>query len=103
MKPEKRKIDAMHARFGVTPDKLCKDCNHFQEWLYDKKYFKCEVYGLSRSEASDWRKKYVACGLFNQPWKYGEIMRTLKGTPKAEAVEIPLEGQMDLFEVESND
>lgn len=29
---------------------------------------KCTVYGATHSEASDWRKKYEACGLYNKPW-----------------------------------
>ena len=99
MLPEKRKIAAMHLRFGVLPEKRCEDCDHLIKGYYHTKYLrKCEVYGATHSEASDWRKKYIACGLYNQPWEYGEIIHSLKGTPKADAVEIPLEGQMDLFE-----
>ena len=98
MMPEKRKIAAMHARFGVLPDKRCEDCSNLIKGYCGNTFVrKCVVYGATHSAASDWRKKYIACGLFNQQWDYGEIIHSLKGTPKAEAVELPLDGQMDLF------
>ena len=62
-----KKIDAMHARFG-TADGICGDCPHFVEGLYhDKKLFKCEGYGLTHSEATDWRKRWPACGMKDLP------------------------------------
>ena len=62
-----KKIEAMHIRFG-TVDGICGDCPHFVEGLYhDKKLFKCKAYGLTHSEATDWRKRWVACGLKDLP------------------------------------
>jgi hypothetical protein len=66
-----RKIDAMHQYYGYG-DGCCQDCPHFVEKLWDRKYFKCKVYGDSNSEATDWRKGYVACGLIDMPFPEGE-------------------------------
>lgn len=62
-----RKIDAMHAKFG-TADGTCKDCPHLISGRYhDRILHKCEAYGLTHSEATDWRLRWVACGLKNLP------------------------------------
>lgn len=58
-----RKIDAMHILYG-TGEGSCSDCQFFMEGYYhDRKLFKCSVYGVTHSEATDWRKSYLACGL----------------------------------------
>lgn len=64
-----KKIDAMHRRYGKIEDKRCGDCCNFYEKVYGKKYFKCSLYGMSSSTATDWAKKWVACGQFNIPFE----------------------------------
>lgn len=62
---EKRKIFAMHERFGTCGALRCKDCNHLVGGKYhDRQLYKCELYGLTHSEATDWRLSYQACGMF---------------------------------------
>ena len=62
-----RKIAAMHRRFG-TKEHLCRDCDHLIGGKYhNKQYYKCELYGVTHSEATDWRLSYQACGMYNQP------------------------------------
>ena len=61
---EKKRIEAMHDMFGYAND-FCKNCCHFGEYRYNRKYFKCKIYGVSSSEATDWRKNWQACGAFN--------------------------------------
>lgn len=73
-----RKIDLMHAKFGKTPYKTCEDCCYFRLHIYNRVYFKCEVYGDSSSEATDWRKGYPACGLYNKPTNVRNIVRLVK-------------------------
>ena len=59
-----RKIDLMYELFGKADGK-CKNCEHYRTFKYhDKSYRKCEVYGMTQSEASDWKAGYDACGLF---------------------------------------
>ena len=97
MQPEKRKIAAMHLRFGVLPEKRCEDCDHLIKGYYHTKYLrKCEVYGATHSEASDWRKKYIACGLYNQEWKGPEIIRLINSGPREQDQIMPLEGQIEM-------
>lgn len=56
------KIDLMHQVFGYGNGQ-CKDCQYFRSRnAGNRKVFKCAVYGETGSEASDWRKKYKACG-----------------------------------------
>ncbi len=54
------RIAWMHARHGRTEGRRCKDCEH----LVRGGYFKCRLYGISASVATDWRLKWEACGLF---------------------------------------
>ena len=61
-----KKIDLMHKLFGEVPDRKCKDCQHLVPHTANRKYYKCEFYGETSSEASDWRLKYTACGLIDK-------------------------------------
>jgi len=94
-----RKIDLMHRQFGVAEGRSCKDCSNFyrRRWN-DKTFRKCEVYGGSYSEATDWNASYPACGMFNQTWDGDEIVRLV--CPKKEE-DKPLDGQMEIFLEES--
>lgn len=86
----KRKIDRMHELFGTLPGQKCRDCYHLKGGVNE--YRKCEVYGRSASEATDWALKYDACGLFNKPYD-GDvpIVRLQRGDPKEE---VQIDGQM---------
>lgn len=57
---------AMHALYGHGPeDQTCGHCQHLSEYQPgNAKFFKCNLYGPTRSSASDWRKKWEACGAF---------------------------------------
>lgn len=73
-----RKIDAMHERYGTYPA-LCRDCSHFIAGRYhDMRLYKCELYGVTHSEASDWRQSYVACGMFNADLDYEQFVPVIK-------------------------
>ena len=91
-----RKIDEMHRRFGVLPDKHCEDCSNLIKGYCGNTFVrKCTVYGATHSEASDWRKKYVACGMFDNEWNGREIIRALRNAG-VKVPEQPLEGQMTM-------
>lgn len=93
-----RKIDAMHQRFGTCGALQCRDCCHLisGEW-HDKRYHKCELYGMSHSEATDWRLSYQACGMYNVPQDMDRWVDLIKQLSwQAKPVEPPLEGQMRL-------
>ena len=92
-----RKIEAMHERFGVMPGKRCEDCSNLIQGDYRGIHLrKCTVYGATHSEASDWRKKYVACGMFGKEYNGRPIIELLKCATRKVDKEQPIEGQMTI-------
>ncbi len=92
----KFKIDRMHALFGAHQGAACKDCGYYRSYEYrGKKYRKCAIYGITNSEASDWRASYIACGLFPDRPYHGE---TDVITMRDRDEEKPLEGQTTIFD-----
>ena len=93
-----RKIELMHFYFGKGEGQ-CKDCSHLQTGRYhDRMLRKCDIYGMTHSEASDWALKYPACGQKNKPWNGGDMIRfvTTAGA-ETKRPEPPLDGQQGLF------
>ena len=73
-----KKIERMHLFFGVYAGYKCKDCSNMVSGRYhDKILHKCSVYGLTHSEASDWRLKYEACGMFNKEYSGSPVIRCI--------------------------
>lgn len=92
----KRKQDLMYSLFGQA-DGQCKGCEHFIRFKYhDKNRRKCEVYGDTRSEASDWAGKWQACGLFpDKPYNGRPVIEIVKrGQSKQEPMQC--EGQITI-------
>lgn len=90
-----RKIDLMHREFGFSPGNKCKTCDHFLHGQHrSRSLSKCEVYGLTHSEASDWSGRYDACGMYNKEYQGNDIIRLVRGypTPPEE-----IQGQETLF------
>lgn len=100
MKANPRKIDLMHLVFGKKSGKgqfICGECSNFIRYRYGNKFFrKCVVYGDTRSEASDWAKKYEACGMFNQEYNGRLIIELVKHNSCA-VPEPLLDGQIVFF------
>lgn len=96
-----RKIEAMHRYYGVDPGRrICDDCQHLVRYeAGNKVVYKCALYGLSHSEATDWRKKWEACALIshdtNEDWT--PIIELLRHEPRRHNV--PLDGQISIEEV----
>ena len=96
-----RKIDKMHYLFGKSDGK-CKNCEHYKHWgknqVCASALRKCEVYGTTPSEASDWKAGYEACGLFpNKENPYGrDIIELRIGAEKK--TEEQIDGQLNLFD-----
>ena len=92
-----RRIVAMHKRFGTNYGLCCKGCSHLIGGMWhDRRYYKCEIYGLSHSKASDWRRSWMACGMYNVPqdmrW-FTPLFEQIKHDPK---IFPPLDGQIRL-------
>lgn len=53
-----KKIDRMHAMFGLDERHKCGECSNLVCGRYRSKILKkCRVYGLTHSQASDWAKR----------------------------------------------
>lgn len=76
-----RKIELMHSIFGCdAANRCCGECSNLITGRYhDVTYRKCAVYGLTHSEATDWRKKWPACGKFNAEYAGRPIVRLVVG------------------------
>jgi hypothetical protein len=59
------KIEAMHEHFGKKDGFKCGDCCNLLKKRANTTFYKCTVYGCSSSIATDWAKKWIACGMFN--------------------------------------
>ena len=82
-----RKIEAMHAMYGIEPGEKCRDCCNFGSYTQSRTWYKCAAYGESRGASTDWAKSYTACGLFDIPFenlKARTMVQMLKHAPRAE-------------------
>lgn len=57
-----------------------RSANIFCKDRYDDRILqKCKVYGLTHSEATDWKQSYDACGLFpDKPYDGIDIVRLVR-------------------------
>lgn len=94
-----KKIDAMHNHYGYS-DGICGDCPHFVRFRYhDNVLLKCRAYGLSHSEATDWRVKWPACGLKGKslPADYMPVFDLVKGLKECLCEQV--KGQISMDEM----
>lgn len=64
-KPEpskKQKFRTMQQIHGTLNSETCKTCKHARSIRFSNIYWKCELWKLSHSSATDIRLKNVACG-----------------------------------------
>lgn len=62
LKQGRPKTKTMQERYGEFKGFYCKGCKHCVRCEYhDKTYYKCELWFVSNSEASDIRLKDTAC------------------------------------------
>ena len=79
------KAEIMYKLFGICQGHICKDCCHMTGHQRDRSFNKCEVYGYSHSEATDFGVYQQACGLFNKETDQRDIyLRFINRKPKAE-------------------
>ena len=69
--PEKpsRKFIKMQKQHGTLEGFICGNCKHFIRHEHNRTYFKCELWYISNSEATDIRKKDVACRKYEEESK----------------------------------
>ncbi len=93
-----RKIKAMHKEYGLLESRQCKDCCNLKSYTQNRTWYKCEAYGVSSSEATDWAKSNIACGLFDVSFtemKRMPLIEKLKRTTK-KVEDKPIDGQISL-------
>lgn len=91
-----RKIEAMHKEYGRLEGKKCGDCCNLSSYTQGRTWYKCEAYGVSSSEATDWAKRNIACGLFGVDFtvmRKTPLIEKLKRV-KRQADDKPIEGQI---------
>ena len=91
------RLQAMHRRFGTCGVLRCRDCCHLigGEW-HGKRYYKCELYGMSHSDSTDWRLSWQACGMYNVPQDMERWVPMLEQIIHGAKVVPPIEGQMGM-------
>lgn len=93
-----RKLALMYREFGKAESGECKDCNYFLRINHHGKiYRKCQIYGVTLSDATDWLAHGHACGLFpDKPADVNaKVVRMVERMPSKEG---QIQGQMNLFE-----
>ena len=91
-------IEFMHQLFGSgNPSDKCGTCDHLVSYKQSRTWYKCEVYGDTRSEATDWRLKYPSCALYNMPYNGTTGIEIEKHMRKPKE-EVQCDGQMSLFD-----
>lgn len=79
------KIDAMHRLYGIDGmNRKCGECVHLVKHKRDRTYYKCSLYGMSSSVATDWRVRWPACKLIDhdpEPDNFQPVMERLHTVP----------------------
>lgn len=93
-----RKIEAMYRLYGPGPaDKTCGECNNcIRVTPTDRHYNKCRIYGDTACEATDWRQKWPACGMFNRESGEIPVIERLKHERRPK-IRMEIEGQTRMF------
>lgn len=92
-----RKIEAMYKYYGRLSEHVhCKECTNFHRGRVGASVVsKCECYGMTHSEATDWKASNEACGLFNLSYSGTPIIEIIRHS-KREPVDETLEGQVTI-------
>lgn len=63
-KPKRRGYKTMQELHGLNNSHICKECAHLIKLQYSKAYYKCGLWKVTHSKATDIRVKQAACALF---------------------------------------
>lgn len=99
-----RKIDAMHSLYGSCQKMIqgrpavCGDCPHYKAGRYhDRILRKCRAYGMTHSEATDWKRSEEPCGLFDIPLP-GDFVPVIERLKHERVPEPPIKGQLSFLD-----
>lgn len=95
-----RKITAMHRVYGQDDAHKCADCSNLCIYVTSSRtHYKCMAYGVSASAATDWTKKWAACGLYGKPLDADHVP-LIKRLTRTKRQKKPIDGQIGFFEEE---
>ena len=90
-----QKANRMYKQFGkLTDGRKCKDCDNLIKNGSNRTYYKCAIYGNTRSAASDWRISNTACGMINREYKDRPIIELRETKNRSDE---QIEGQLTVF------
>lgn len=92
------KIESMYRWSGGTDYRhTCYECPNLKKIKTGKRQvYKCTVYGMTSSTASDWKASYIACRFFGQTYTGKPVMEQSHDRQQEEE-QIP--GQMSIFDM----
>jgi hypothetical protein len=67
----KQRTEIMHRLYGECVGRTCGECDHFLVKVYSKAYYKCLLFGNTGGSATDWGRKWPACGKFKEREREG--------------------------------
>ena len=99
-----RKIEAMYKYYGRLSEHVhCKECTNFHRGRVGATVVsKCECYGMTHSEATDWKASNEACGLFNLPYSGTPVIELVKHSSRRK-LESLIEGEVSIEELIGGD
>lgn len=65
-KPGRKRFKTMQELYGDNPNHQCKECKHLIKLQYSKHYYKCSIWRVSHSTATDIRVRQTACNMFEK-------------------------------------
>lgn len=65
------RIQKMYRAYGENFGSICRNCCNLTviENTDGKHICKCEAYGVSKNNDTNWHGKHMGCGLYNMPFK----------------------------------
>lgn len=95
-----RKIEAMYREYGKDHAHRCADCPNLCIYVTPSHtLYKCMAYGVSASAATDWTKRWTACGLCGNPLPADHVP-LIKRLTSTKQQGKPIDGQMTFLETE---
>ena len=61
-----KRIRSMHTMYGQREGKICGQCIHLIARRLSNTYFKCDLNTMTNGPGTDWRKRWPACGKFEE-------------------------------------
>lgn len=93
-----RKIEAMYREYWKDHAHRCADCQNLCiHATTSHTLYKCMAYGDSCSSATDWSKRWTACGLYGKTLAI-DCVPLIKRLTSTKQQEKPIDGQISMWE-----